>query len=83
MDPKENSKSVQKEYLKDNLKIIWRPDLCAHAGVCVRTLPDVYHPKESPWVRPENATIEELIGQIENCPSGALSYELIDLKEMI
>lgn len=44
--------------------------------ICVKMLPNVYHPKERPWVQIENATTEELIAQISKCPSGALSYRL-------
>jgi len=39
-------------------------------------LPQVYNPKERPWVKIENATTDELIAQINKCPSGALSYRL-------
>ena len=39
-------------------------------------LTNVYHPKERPWIKMENATTEELIAQIKKCPSGALSYKL-------
>ncbi|MBD8388006.1 (4Fe-4S)-binding protein [Dysgonomonas sp. BGC7] len=64
------------EYTKGELTIVWRPGLCQHAGVCVKMLPLVYNPKERPWVKPDNATVEELIAQISNCPSGALSYRI-------
>lgn len=64
-----------KQY-KNNSDIIvtWTPSKCIHAGICVKTLPNVYHPKEQPWLRPEQATKDELIEQINNCPSGALGY---------
>ena len=65
-----------KNYKKENLTIHWEASKCTHAGVCVRTLPKVYNPKERPWVKPENASQEELINQINNCPSGALSFSL-------
>lgn len=39
-----------------------------------KTLPNVYNPKEKPWIKPENATVEELEQQIDLCPSKALSY---------
>ena len=64
------------EYSNGELTIIWQPDLCQHSGICVKTLPQVYNPKERPWVKIENATTDELIAQINNCPSGALSYRL-------
>jgi uncharacterized Fe-S cluster protein YjdI len=44
-------------------------------GVCVKTLPKVYNPKERPWIKMENATSEELMSQVSKCPSGALSYK--------
>ncbi|MDR1881619.1 MAG: (4Fe-4S)-binding protein [Prevotella sp.] len=62
------------EYSNGELTIIWQPELCQHAGVCVKMLPEVYHPKDRPWVKPKNATTEELITQISKCPSGALTY---------
>ena len=37
-------------------------------------LPDVYSPKEKPWVKIENASTAELKNQISKCPSAALSY---------
>jgi len=69
-----------KEYSNGELTVIWKPDLCIHSGNCVRLLPAVYHPKEAPWVKPENATTEELIDQINQCPSGALSYRMNESK---
>ena len=49
------------EYTNGELTIVWQPELCQHAGICVKMLPNVYHPKERPWVQIENATTEELI----------------------
>lgn len=51
----------QIEYSNGELTIVWQPELCRHAGICVKTLPNVYHPKERPWIKMENATTEELI----------------------
>lgn len=64
------------KYKTDELTIIWKPSLCTHAGICVKTLPKVYNPKEKPWCKPSFASTKELIDQIKACPSGALSYEL-------
>jgi uncharacterized Fe-S cluster protein YjdI len=63
-----------KEYINGELTIVWKPELCKHAGVCVRMLPKVYKPKEKPWITIENASTEELKDQVSKCPSGALSY---------
>lgn len=64
------------EYTNGELTIIWQPELCQHAGICVKTLPGVYKPKERPWIQIENATTTELIAQINQCPSGALTYRM-------
>ena len=66
------SKTV--DYSNDEITITWKPELCIHAGNCVKNLPKVYRPKAQPWVTVENATIQELKDQIATCPSGALSF---------
>lgn len=63
-----------KEYPNGEISVIWKPELCQHAGVCVKLLPKVYNPKEKPWIKVENASTEALKNQISKCPSGALSY---------
>lgn len=65
---------IKKEYSNGEITIIWQPELCIHSGICVNTLPLVYNPKDRPWIKIENATTDELIAQIDKCPSGALSY---------
>jgi uncharacterized Fe-S cluster protein YjdI len=65
---------MSKEYSNGEITIKWQPNLCQHAAVCVKTLPQVYNPKASPWIAIENASSEELKKQISQCPSGALSF---------
>jgi uncharacterized Fe-S cluster protein YjdI len=67
----------RKEYSNGEVTIVWQPKLCIHSGVCVKTLPKVYNPSERPWIKPENATTQELISQVAKCPSGALSIKEI------
>ena len=59
------------EYSNGEITIFWKPELCTH----VKTLPEVYNPKERPWIKIENATSEALMNQVSKCPSGALSYK--------
>ena len=68
------STEVIKEYSNGELTVVWKPNLCIHAGECVKTLPEVYKPDQKPWINVENATTQELKDQIAKCPSGALSY---------
>jgi uncharacterized Fe-S cluster protein YjdI len=63
-------------YSNGEVTVVWRPHLCIHSGVCVRTLPKVYNPRDKPWVKVEHATTQELIDQIKTCPSTALSYKM-------
>lgn len=65
----------RKEYSNGEVTIVWQPKLCIHSGVCVKTLPKVYNPKERPWIKPENAATQEIIDQVAKCPSGALSIK--------
>ena len=67
---------MKKEYKNEDITIHWDQSKCIHAGVCARTLPQVYNPKERPWIKIENATSEELKAQIRKCPFGELSYTL-------
>lgn len=67
-------REIVKEYPKGDFTVVWKPKSCIHSAICVKTLPEVYDPKAKPWITPENATVEALKAQIDQCPSGALSY---------
>lgn len=69
-------KPKPKEYSNGEVVIIWKPHLCVHSGICVKTLPDVYDPKARPWINAEGADSQALIDQINACPSGALTYRM-------
>lgn len=65
--------NITKMYSNGEVTIVWKPGKCIHSGICVKMLPQVYNPKERPWVKPENATTAEIVHQVSQCPSGALS----------
>lgn len=70
-------RSVTKEYSNGEVTIVWKNELCIHSTICWKAatgMPDVFNPKERPWIRPEGANTEQLIAQVDKCPSGALSY---------
>jgi uncharacterized Fe-S cluster protein YjdI len=79
-------KEITKEYTNGELVVVWKPKKCIHAKVCVHSLPEVYKPSEKPWITPETATISALKSQINECPSGALTYyiknEIMEEKEV-
>ncbi|HBU45480.1 MAG TPA: (4Fe-4S)-binding protein, partial [Porphyromonadaceae bacterium] len=33
----------KKEYSNEEITIIWESEKCIHSGICVKTLPKVYH----------------------------------------
>lgn len=69
------------KYSNGEMTIVWKPGKCMHSGICVKTLPKVYRPKEKPWIKIKNASTEELISQVKKCPSGALSYYMNDKED--
>jgi predicted GNAT family acetyltransferase/uncharacterized Fe-S cluster protein YjdI len=71
-----SDREIIKEYKNGDLTIVWKPQKCIHAAECVKRLPEVYNPKEKPWIKAENASIDALKIQIKACPSGALSYKM-------
>ena len=62
------------EYSNGELTVKWDHGKCIHAAKCVGILPKVFRPNEKPWISVDQATSEELIATIDQCPSGALSY---------
>jgi len=68
------NKEIIKEYSNGEFTIVWKPGICIHAEICAKTLPQVYNPDIRPWIKAENASPAELKEQIDQCPSGALSY---------
>lgn len=73
--------SKKKEYTNNEVTIVWEPDKCIHSGICVRGLPNVFRPKVRPWLRIEGASTEELVNQVKQCPSGALSFYMNDVED--
>ena len=69
-----DAKDLTKEYSNGEVTIVWKNALCKHAAECVKNNPDVFKPKEKPWINPENSTTDKIIETVKKCPSGALSY---------
>ena len=67
------------EYKKnDKVVVRYDPAICIHAGECVRGLLSVFSLSRKPWIDVNAATAAEIIEQVKRCPSGALSYELLE-----
>ena len=65
---------ITKHYKNEDITIVWKPKVCIHSAVCFKGLPRVFNPKKKPWVNIEGSSTEAIIAQIDQCPSGALSY---------
>lgn len=63
-----------KEYTNGEVTITWESEKCIHSAICVKGLPNVFQPKEKPWIKIDAAKTQALIAQVKQCPSGALGY---------
>jgi uncharacterized Fe-S cluster protein YjdI len=62
-----------KEYTNGEVTVLWDAKKCTHSGNCVRGLPTVFDIRKRPWINILGASSEEIVAQVEKCPSGALS----------
>jgi uncharacterized Fe-S cluster protein YjdI len=69
-----DAKDLKKEYSNGEVTIVWQNSKCIHAAECKKNNPDVFKPKEKPWITPENSTTDKIIATVNKCPSGALTY---------
>jgi uncharacterized Fe-S cluster protein YjdI len=67
-----------REYKTDALIIYWNAGQCSHSGKCWALLPKVFSPDKRPWVCPDGAEPLEIIKTIDQCPTGALRYQLAE-----
>ena len=57
-----------------NLEIRYDVRRCIHAAECVKGAPQVFSPKNRPWVQPDAADADHVSAVIHRCPTGALTY---------
>lgn len=67
--------NIIKEYSNGEITIVWQSGKCIHSGNCVKNLPQVFKPREQPWIQAEGATTQEIKDAVSKCPSGALSIK--------
>ncbi len=67
-------KEVVKEYSNDDITVIWDSGKCKHAAECVKNSPNVFNPKDKPWMDVSKGESNQIMSTIDKCPSGALSY---------
>ena len=69
-----SQKNVTKEYTNGEITVVWKPGVCIHSAKCFKGLPGVFDPNARPWINVEGASTEAIVGQVQQCPSGALSF---------
>ena len=65
------------QYRNGKIVVGYDPKICIHAGECVRGLPSMFDIAKKPWVDVDGAPPEAIAEQVEKCPSGALSFQLV------
>lgn len=73
-----DANNITKKYTNGEVTIVWKPSLCIHSKKCWTGLPEVFNPREKPWVKAEGASTANIIAQVDKCPSGALTYFMND-----
>jgi uncharacterized Fe-S cluster protein YjdI len=69
--------NIIKKYTNGEITIVWKPAVCTHSTKCWKGhdgLIDVFNPMEKPWIKPDGASTERIIQQVEMCPSKALTF---------
>jgi uncharacterized Fe-S cluster protein YjdI len=64
---------AQRDYTNGEVTVHWDSDLCIHCQLCWQGLPAVFDPNRRPWVDLKAATTQEIVSQVNQCPSKALS----------
>lgn len=62
-------------YSNDEIRVLWKPALCIHSGICLVESPAVFNSLEKPWINMNGASTSEIIETVKKCPSGALSFK--------
>lgn len=66
---------MKKQYTNEEITVVWQSDKCIHCAECAKGLPEVFKPREKPWIQMGSVQSETIKAQVEKCPSGALSMK--------
>lgn len=69
-----NPNDIKKEYTNGEVTVVWQSGKCIHSAVCVKNNPDVFQPREKPWIKIDGSSTDKIIETVQKCPSGALTF---------
>ena len=72
---------MKKSYENKKIRVFWDSEKCVHSANCLRGLPEVFNAQRRPWIDIDAAEAEDIKRCIDTCPSGALSYVVLDDKK--
>ncbi|MFD0989698.1 CDGSH iron-sulfur domain-containing protein [Mariniflexile jejuense] len=52
-----------------------------HSAICAKGLPQVFQPRERPWIKIDAAKTDAIIETVKKCPSGVLSFYMNNEKD--
>jgi len=67
-----------KEYKTDDLIVYWNLSYCSHSGKCTSMMPQVFDMDRRPWICLDGVDPLDVIRVIDQCPTGALKYQLTE-----
>lgn len=67
--------AVVRRYSNGEITVVWQPAKCNHNGNCWRKLPQVFDTSKRPWVYIHGADSTAIAKVVEECPTGALTWE--------
>ncbi len=64
----------ERPYTNGEITVAWKPGICIHSAKCMQGLGEVFNLNSHPWINMDGAGTERIVSQVDQCPSGALSY---------
>jgi len=64
----------EKDYTDGEVTVIWKPGVSIHSAKCVEGPSEVFNFNARPSINMEGSGSDRVIKQVDQCPSGALSY---------
>ena len=65
-------------YKGEGIDVTWDKMRCLHVAECILGLRSVFDPSKTPWVQPNNESVNQVSSVIHHCPTGALQYTRTD-----